>query len=96
MRKLQFILMLIIVFALFGCDQEGSQFGKTNKGVAYENYLDERLELTEQGLIKINETYETSIENVFAGGDLVQKKATVCMAIKNGKEAAKSINLKIE
>ena len=56
------------------------------------NYLDERLELTEQGLIKINETYETSIENIFAGGDLVQKKATVCMAIKNGKEAAKAID----
>lgn len=59
------------------------------------NYLDERLELTEQGLIKINENYETSIENVFAGGDLVQKKATVCMAIKNGKEAAKAINKKL-
>ena len=58
-------------------------------------YIDERLELTEQGLIKINETYETSIENVFAGGDLVQKKATVCMAIKNGKEAGKAINKKI-
>lgn len=57
-----------------------------------DKYLDENLELTEQGLIKINESYETSINNVFAGGDLVQKKATVCMAIKNGKEAAKSIN----
>ena len=43
-------------------------------------------------LIEIKENYETSIDNVFAGGDLVQKKATVCMAIKNGKEAAKEIN----
>lgn len=55
-------------------------------------YLEKELELTEQGLIKINEKYETSIPNVFAGGDLVQKKATVCMAIKNGKEAAIEIN----
>ena len=46
-------------------------------------------------MIDINENYETSIKNVFAGGDLVQKKATVCMAIKNGKEAAKAINKKV-
>ncbi|MBO5142446.1 MAG: FAD-dependent oxidoreductase [Clostridia bacterium] len=59
------------------------------------NYLDERLELTEQDLINVNETYETSIKNVFAGGDLVQKKATVCMAIKNGKEAAIAIDNRI-
>ena len=60
------------------------------------NYIDERLKFTEQGLIAIDENYETSLPNVFAGGDLVQKKATVCMAIKNGKEAAIAINNKIE
>lgn len=59
-------------------------------------YIDERIELTEQGLIKINENYETSIENVYAGGDLVQKKATVCMAIKNGKEAANSMDKNVK
>ena len=58
-------------------------------------YLDRKLKLTEQGLIEIDENYETSIKNVFAGGDLVQKKSTVCMAIKNGKEAAKAIDIKI-
>lgn len=59
-------------------------------------YIDEKLKLTEQGLIEINENYETSISNVFAGGDLVQKKATVCMAIKNGKEAAIAIDNKLK
>ena len=44
MRKLQFILMLVIAFALIGCDEEGGQFGETDKGVAYENYLDERFD----------------------------------------------------
>ena len=60
------------------------------------NYIDNNLKLTEQGLIEVNENYETNIDNVFAGGDLVQKKATVCMAIKNGKEAAKAINNKLK
>lgn len=58
-------------------------------------YLDKDLKLTEQSLIEIDGDYETSIKNVFAGGDLVQKKATVCMAIKNGKEAAKAIAVRL-
>ena len=57
-------------------------------------YIDKDLQLTQQGLIEIDENYETSIKNVFAGGDLVQKKATVCMAIKNGKDVAKAISLR--
>lgn len=60
------------------------------------DYIDKNLKLTEQGLLAINENYETSIENVFAGGDLVQKKATVCMAIKNGKDAAEAIDSKLK
>ena len=63
---------------------------------ANESYLNEKIKLTEQGLIDINENYETSIENVYAGGDLVQKKATVCMAIKNGKEAAISMDKNVK
>lgn len=59
-------------------------------------YIDKDIKLTEQGLIEVDENYETSIQNVFAGGDLVQKKATVCMAIKNGKEAAKSIDERLK
>jgi len=64
--------------------------------IANTNYLDEKLKLTEQGLIAVDENYETSVENVYAGGDLVQKKATVCMAVKNGKEAAISIDKKMK
>ena len=60
-----------------------------------EKYIDKDIKLTEQGMIAIDENYETRIQNVFAGGDLVQKKATVCMAIKNGKEAAIAIDKKI-
>lgn len=45
----------------------------------------------ENGLIKINENHMTNIDGVFAGGDVTQSKATVCMAIKAGKEAAEGI-----
>ena len=50
----------------------------------------ENIEL-ENGLIKINEKCQTNIEGVFAGGDVCQSKATVCLAIKAGKDAAKNI-----
>lgn len=49
------------------------------------------LKVNEKGYIEINENYETSIENVFAGGDLVGTKATVAWAAKSGREAAKKI-----
>lgn len=53
--------------------------------------LNQGLELNENGLIKINDNCMTNIEGVFAGGDVSQNKATVCMAIKAGKEAANNI-----
>ncbi len=51
----------------------------------------ENIELNERGLIKTDENLMTNIEGVFAGGDVCQSKATVCMAIKAGKNAAKNI-----
>ena len=51
----------------------------------------EGLELNDEGLIKIDKNYMTNIEGVFAGGDVSQNKATVCMAIKSGKDVANSI-----
>ena len=45
----------------------------------------------ENGRIKINENYKTNIEGVFAGGDVCQSKATVCLAIKAGKKATENI-----
>ena len=47
---------------------------------------------TENGLIKIDENGMTNISGVFAGGDLVEKKQTVCQAIASGKKAAKGID----
>ena len=37
----------------------------------------------------------TNIEGVFAGGDVSQNKATVCMAVKTGKIAAHNIDIYI-
>ena len=50
----------------------------------------ENIELNERGLIKTDENLMTNIEGVFAGGDVCQSKATVCMAIKAGKNADKN------
>ena len=61
---------------------------KTNK----ELLENEGIKTNENGFIKVDENFETSIKGVFAGGDAVQKEATVCMAVRNGKDAAKSIN----
>lgn len=43
------------------------------------------------GLININEKYETNIENVYAGGDLVESKSSVAKAIATGKKVAQAI-----
>lgn len=48
-------------------------------------------EISENGFLKVNEFGETSISNVYAGGDLVQSKATVCMAIKTANDVADRI-----
>jgi len=45
----------------------------------------------EQKLVKIDDNYMTNIDNVFAGGDLVETKSTVCRAIATGKKVAKAI-----
>lgn len=53
------------------------------------------MEFVDNGLINIDEKFETSIDGVYAGGDLVQNKSTVCMAIRNGKEVARAIDAKL-
>ena len=35
----------------------------------------------------------TNIKNIFAGGDLVLTKQTVCQALKTGKKVAENIDL---
>lgn len=51
----------------------------------------EGIKLNENGLISIDENCMTNINGVFAGGDVIQSKATVCMAISDGKKAAQKI-----
>lgn len=49
------------------------------------------LEVNSNGYIQIDENFETSEHNIFAGGDLVGTKSTVAWAAKNGREAAVKI-----
>ena len=56
-----------------------------------ENLKKENVELTEKKYVKINENYETSIDKVFAGGDLVGSTATVAWAARDGRNAAEKI-----
>lgn len=50
------------------------------------------LDCTNQGYIKVNEKYQTSIPDVFAGGDIVSGSATVISAIQTAKQTALEIN----
>lgn len=45
----------------------------------------------QNGLVCVDEDYKTNIENVYAGGDLVEAKSSVCRAISTGKKTAKTI-----
>ena len=47
--------------------------------------------LLENGLIVVDEKGKTNIDNVYAGGDVIESKSTVCKAIAMGKNAAKGI-----
>ncbi|UCG35773.1 MAG: NADPH-dependent glutamate synthase [Candidatus Omnitrophota bacterium] len=49
------------------------------------------LELTSKGYINVNDNYQTSVPDIFAGGDIVSGSATVISAIQQAKLAAKSI-----
>ena len=57
--------------------------------------LSEDIELSDDSLIQVNENGETNINGLFAGGDLVQKRATVCAAIKTARVAAEGIDKKL-
>ena len=50
------------------------------------------LELNEWGRIKIDENMQTSIEGVFAAGDLAGAKSTVAWAAKSGRDAAEKLH----
>jgi glutamate synthase (NADPH/NADH) small chain len=50
------------------------------------------LNLNKWGYLETNEHLQTSISNVFAGGDIVTGSATVISAMGQGRKAAKSIH----
>lgn len=50
------------------------------------------VEVAENGLLKITANGETSVAGVFAGGDLVEERATVSLAIKSAKNAVDGID----
>ena len=56
-----------------------------------ENNIIEKFEKNEYGYIKIDENMQTSINKVFAGGDIVGQKATVAWAARSGRDAAEKI-----
>lgn len=49
------------------------------------------VELSKWGYIKIDENYMTTLEGIFAGGDLSGTKSTVAWASRSGREAANNI-----
>ncbi len=49
------------------------------------------LECDKNGYIKVNENYETSMKNVFAGGDVAGTKSTVAWAARAGRDVAEYI-----
>lgn len=51
----------------------------------------EDFEKNKWGYIEVNENMQTSIPNVFAGGDIIGEKGTVAWAAKSGREAASKI-----
>jgi len=54
---------------------------------------DPRIKLTRHGTIVVNpETYQTTMEGVYAAGDIVTGNATVISAMGGGKKAAKAIH----
>lgn len=60
----------------------------------YEQLSDD-IELSDDSLIHVDENGETNIHGLFAGGDLVVKRATVCSAVKSAKVAAEGIDRKL-
>ena len=49
------------------------------------------LQLNQKGYVEVDENYKTSVEKVFAGGDLIGTKSTVAWASKIGRDAADKI-----
>jgi NADPH-dependent glutamate synthase beta subunit-like oxidoreductase len=51
------------------------------------------VEVNRQGRIIVNDTYETNVKGVFAGGDVVFGPSSVIEALRDGRKAASSMDL---
>ncbi|WP_461832589.1 NADPH-dependent glutamate synthase [Aquifex sp.] len=71
------------------CDSVIFAIGQRPNPVAYEG---SGLKTTKWGTIEVNERYETNLEGVFAGGDVINGGDRVVVALAHGKEAAKYIH----
>ena len=84
-------------------DVEGEEFNYEANTVVFAIGLkpnrklleEEDIKLTDWGTIEVDENNQTNIENIFAGGDVVDNKSVVCRALASGKKAAISIMSKI-
>ncbi len=77
---------------LIGADYVIMAIGSTTELSTIESLS---LKTNKYGYIVVDDDYETSQKNIFAGGDLIGEKSTVAWAAKCGREAAKKILKKI-
>lgn len=80
-------------FVTFEVDQVISAVGQTSNPTVFEGH--EPIERNKKGTIVVGEDLETSMENVYAGGDIVTGAATVILAMGSGRKAAKMIKDKL-
>ena len=85
-------------------DIEGEEFDYEANTVVFaiglkpnkELLQNEGLELTDWGTVLVDENNQTSINNVFCGGDVTDNKSVVCKALASGKKAAESILIDVK
>ena len=53
--------------------------------------IKENLSVDSRGYIEVNDKFQTSMKNVYAGGDVIGTEATVAFAARNGRDVAESI-----
>ena len=48
--------------------------------------------IREKGYIKVNGNFQTSVDSIFAGGDMIGGEGTIVQSVANGKHAAQAIH----
>lgn len=76
-------------FEVFDVDTVIEAIGQTPNKLLLESFP--QLKLNRRGTIEVDQNLMTSVEGIFAGGDIVTGAATVIEAMGAGKQAAKSI-----